>query len=505
MSPCPAPVVLLPVAGALKVTLTAIVLAVAFLAAGGVAAAATYPAGFQEVTLAPGLAAPSGVAWTPDGRMLIIEREGRLKVVAPGSTTATTILDISARVAAFDDQGLLGIAVDSQYTTNHFIYLAYTYDVNPLFPDGSDPNVGRVSRFTLGTDNTVGPETPILGSRVSGPCPAPSNTVDCIPVDHSEHTIGTVRSAPDGTLWIGSGDGANSAIVDPNALRTYNEQSLSGKIMHVDRNGLGLGNHAFCPSDTDLTHVCTKLFAKGLRNPYRFTLRPGGGLALGDVGWNTYEEFELVPPVGWPTSGGRATRGCITRPDTPAARSARRSTPRRARRPPTCCPTTSTRTCPRRRSWAARSTPAAQYPAAYKGSIFLGDYATGDVRRALLDASGKLTSVVGFASGLAGPVDLEPGPTGNLVIVNFGTGAPGTGSVKEIRYTTGNTPPTAVATRHALQRGAAARRVVLERRLQRCRRRSAGLSSGTSATAPPCPPRRTPATRTPRPAPTPRR
>ena len=89
---------------------------------------------------------------------------------------------------------------------------------------------------------------------------------------------------------------------------------------------------------------------------------------------------------------------------------------------------------------------AAQYPAAYRGSIFLGDYATGDVRRALLDASGKLSSVVGFASGLAGPVDLEAGPTGNLVIVNFGTGAPGTGSVKEIRFTTGNTPPTAVAT-----------------------------------------------------------
>jgi Concanavalin A-like lectin/glucanases superfamily/Glucose / Sorbosone dehydrogenase len=156
-----------------------------------------------------------------------------------------------------------------------------------------------VSRFTLGTDNTVGPETPILGTRVSGPCPAPANTVEAIPVDHSEHTIGTVRSAPDGTLWIGSGDGANSAIVDPKALRTYNEQSLSGKIMHVDRNGLGLGSHPFCSSDTDLTHVCTKLFAKGLRNPYRFTLRPGGGgLALGDVGWNTYEEFELVPPVG---------------------------------------------------------------------------------------------------------------------------------------------------------------------------------------------------------------
>ncbi|HEX5922362.1 MAG TPA: LamG-like jellyroll fold domain-containing protein [Baekduia sp.] len=431
---------------ALRVMLAALILLVAALATAGRAAAATYPAGFQEVTLAPSLSAPSGVAWTPDGRMLIIEREGRLKVVAPGTTTATTILDISARVAAFDDQGLLGIAVDSQYATNHFIYLAYTYDINPLFPDGSDPNVGRVSRFTLGTDNTVGPETPILGTRVSGPCPAPANTVDCIPVDHSEHTIGTVRSAPDGTLWIGSGDGANSAIVDPNALRTYNEQSLSGKIMHVDRSGLGLGSHPFCPSDTDLTHVCTKLFAKGLRNPYRFTLRPGGGgLALGDVGWNTYEEFELVPPVGganfgWPCYEAlHHTAGFSSRSEC-TAEYAKEGTAA-ADVPPDYEYTHVSQAA----VVGGPEYTAAQYPAAYRGSIFLGDYATGDVRRALLDASGKVSSVVGFASGLAGPVDLEAGPTGNLVIVNFGTGAPGTGSVKEIRFTTGNTPPTAVA------------------------------------------------------------
>jgi glucose/arabinose dehydrogenase/PKD repeat protein len=422
-----------------------IMLLVVLLAATGPAAAATYPAGFQEVTLVPGLSAPSGVAWTPDGRMLIIEREGRLRVVAPGGTTATTILDISNQVAAYDDQGLLGIAVDSQYASNHFIYLSYTYDVDPLFPDGSSPNAARISRFTLAADNTLGPETPILGSRVSGPCPAPSNTVDCIPTDHSEHTIGTIRSAPDGTLWIGAGDGANSSIVDPNALRVYNEQSFAGKIIHVDRNGLGLGSHPFCPSDTDLTHVCTKLFAKGLRNPYRFTLRPGGGLALGDVGWNTYEEFELVPPTGgfnfgWPCYEGlHHTVGYSARAEC-AAEYAKEGTAAAD-----VLPDYEYQHVSQAAVVGGPEYTAALYPAAYKGSIFLGDYATGDVRRALLDASGKLTSVVGFASGLAGPVDLEPGPNGNLVIVNFGTGAPGTGSVKEIRYTAGNTPPTAVA------------------------------------------------------------
>ena len=43
--------------------------------------------------------------------------------------------------------------------------------------------------------------------------------------------------------------------------------------MHVDRNGNGLPGHPFCPADTNLTHVCTKVYAKGLRNPFRFTLR----------------------------------------------------------------------------------------------------------------------------------------------------------------------------------------------------------------------------------------
>ncbi len=378
--------------------------------------------------------------------MLIIEREGRLKVVAPGGGTPTTLLDMSGRVAAFDDQGLLGIAVDSSYAANHYIYLAYTYDLNQIFPDGTQANVARVSRFTLGDDNALGPETPILGTYSSGPCPTPSDTVDCIPTDHSEHTIGTVRSAPDGTLWVGSGDGANSSIVDPNALRVYNEQSFAGKIMHVDRNGRGLPGHAFCPSDADLTHVCTRLFAKGLRNPYRFTVRPGGGLAVGDVGWNTYEEFELMPIAGgsnfgWPCHEGlHHTAGYSSRSEC-TAEYAKEGTAAADVLPDYEYPHLGS-------SKAAVGGPeytASQYPAAYRGSIFFGDYATGDVRRALLDGSGRFSSATDFASGLLGPVDLETGPGGNLVIVNFGTGTPGTGSVKEVRYTAGNTPPTALA------------------------------------------------------------
>ena len=71
------------------------------------------------------------------------DREGGpLKVVNPGASTATTILDISGRVLNNHDRGLLGIAVDTAFATNRYVYLLYSYDTTPLTPDGD----GRTSR-----------------------------------------------------------------------------------------------------------------------------------------------------------------------------------------------------------------------------------------------------------------------------------------------------------------------------------------------------------------------
>ncbi len=116
-----------------------------------------------------------------------------------------------------------------------------------------------------------------------------------------------MRADPDGTLWVGSGDGAEYAYMDRNALRTFDEQSLSGKLLHVDRDGRGLLGHRFCPLETDLTKVCTKLYAKGFRNPFRFQLRPGSTPVVGDVGWDISEELDFVEPgrsYGWPCYEG---------------------------------------------------------------------------------------------------------------------------------------------------------------------------------------------------------
>ena len=147
----------------------------------------------------------------------------------------------------------------------------------------------------------------LLGTASEGKCPAPSNTLDCIPSDGSTHTIGTVRADSDGALWVSTGDGSDAGGVEPTAFQTYDERTYRGKVMHIDRNGRGLPGHPMCPSDTNLDHVCTKLYAKGFRQPFRLQLRPGKTPIVGDVGWYTREELDALRPggdYGWPCYEG---------------------------------------------------------------------------------------------------------------------------------------------------------------------------------------------------------
>jgi glucose/arabinose dehydrogenase/PKD repeat protein len=408
--------------------------------------AASYQPGFEERTVVGGLTEPTAMAWAPDGRLFVIERPGRLKVVEPGDTSATTILDISSRVNDLHDRGLLGLAVDSAFDSNGYVHLLYTYDVSPLTADSDAPMVSRLERYTVSPSNVVGSPTVLLGSYAEGACPAPSNSVDCIPSDDVSHSIGTVRSAPDGTLWVGSGDGASFSTVDPLAFRTFDERSMAGKILHVDRDGRGLPGHPFCPSDTNLDHVCTKVWAGGFRNPFRFKLRPGGGLAVGDVGWGSREELDLVPTgagggklYGWPCyEGSTRTTGYRDRVEC-GDEYAKEGTPQAHVGP-------DYEYSREGMSAAVLGGPTytgTQYPAGYRDDVFVGDYALGFIRKANLDAQGKVVGVDDFASEWTG-VDLEPDPSGDLAYASFGDGNPGSGSIRRIVYSPGNASPVAV-------------------------------------------------------------
>ena len=177
---------------ALKGALGAAVLAVT-LALPSVAAAAM-PAGFEEADpLVTGLTQPVGVDWAANGRAFIVEKHGVLKTAAPGSTTATTVIDIKTLVNDYGDNGLETVAVDKSFATNGYVYIGYTLET-PLVQDGPGRTVSRVVRYTLNptSGQLVGNGTPtiLLGSH-NGPCPAPANDVDCMPAESGTHMIGT--------------------------------------------------------------------------------------------------------------------------------------------------------------------------------------------------------------------------------------------------------------------------------------------------------------------------
>src|SRR5215207_385548 len=371
--------------------------------------AAALPTGFEAIQSVTGLTFPTAVDWAPDGRMFIAEKAGRVLVVLPdGTRAAHPLLDISDHVNTYNDRGLLGLTVGEDFSANHHLYLLYVYEPNPLTPSDPGAKTSRLTRVTVRLDNTVespaAPETVILGKVGTAPCPDSSNTSDCIPADAPSHSIGTVRADPDGTLWIGSGDATPGF---ERRFRSYDESSFAGKVVHIDRSGRGLPNHPFCPHDTDLNHVCTKLYAKGFRNPFRFSLRPGKGPVLGDVGASGREEIDLLQAgknYGWPCYEGTIRSAAYQ--DTPecAAEYAKGGTADASAPPVYDYPTGTGATV-----IGGPVYPGGSYPDEYDGDIIFGDWAQNYMKRLKLGPGDTFGSVVGFDTNWAG-VDIELGP-----------------------------------------------------------------------------------------------
>ncbi len=176
---------------------------------------------------------------------------------------------------------------------------------------------------------------------------------------------------------------------------------------HRPETGRACPSHPFCAADNELSHVCTKIWAGGFRNPFRFKLRPGGGLTVGDVGWGTTEEIDLVP-----TAAGRRPalwlallRGQRANRRLPGPRGRLRPRIREGGHGsgPPSGRFTSTRTTARAaRWWADRPTPQIRFPASYRGDIFFGDYAQGFIRTLELNAA-RTRSRASTPSRPAGP------------------------------------------------------------------------------------------------------
>jgi glucose/arabinose dehydrogenase len=92
-----------------------------------VSSLAAMPAGFEIETIAGGLNLPTAMTFAPDGRIFVAEKLGKVRVIKNGVLLPTPMITLSD-VNSYGDRGLIGIAVDPNFSSNGYVYLSYTYE-----------------------------------------------------------------------------------------------------------------------------------------------------------------------------------------------------------------------------------------------------------------------------------------------------------------------------------------------------------------------------------------
>ena len=306
------------------------------------------PTGFIDQEYVGGFEQAVGLTFDANGRMYVWEKQGKIWIVENGVKSSSPLLDISEEVGNWRDFGLLGVALDPDFLSNGNIYLLYIVDRHHLLNFGTnnysstandyfDATIGRITRYTAEASTaftTVDYSTRqvLLGETVA----------DGFPSLHESHGTGHLIFGEDGTLMASFGDGASFNSVDQgSASETYYQQAIAdgiissaenigayrsqllnnyaGKLLRIDpQTGEGIPSNPYYQSGNP-NSVQSKVWARGLRNPCRFTKRPGTGshnpadgnpgvFYIGDVGWGNREELNVVDEAGlnfgWPKYEG---------------------------------------------------------------------------------------------------------------------------------------------------------------------------------------------------------
>lgn len=336
--------------------------------------AATLPAGFTESQFGGNVgASPTAMAFAPDGRLFVCLQGGQVRIIKNGALLATPFVTIPVTFSG--ERGLLGVAFDPNFSANQFVYFYYTTSTSPVH--------NRISRFTANGDVAVSGSETVL--------------VDLDNLSSAtNHNGGAIHFGPDGKLYAGVGENANSANAQTLANRL-------GKILRYNSDGSIPTDNPFFNTATGANRA---IWALGLRNPYTFAFQPGTGrMFINDVGQSTWEEIDDGIPgsnYGWPNCEGAC------------------SPPNANFRDPLFQygHGTSTTTGCAIVGAAFYNPPVNQFPASYIGKYFFGDLCSGWIR--LFDpATGTASD---FASGIATLVDIHVGPDGCLYYLAQGNG-----------------------------------------------------------------------------------
>jgi glucose/arabinose dehydrogenase len=381
----------------------------------------------QEVT--SGLELPNGMAFLPDGRVLVTEQKtARVRMVVNGHIAATDpVVTVSGVTTSGYERGLQGIAVDPGWPARPYVYVYYTrtgsfcalarYRAQGDLSDPFGENLTLVERLVL---------------------------IDDIPDNDPNHQAGCLRFGPDGHLFVSLGE-------DEDPCAAYDSTSLKGQLLRLDVSalpdtfGVPVPRALIIPSGNPLSTADSNarlVWAYGMRNPWRFHIDFNGLIYLADVGeadfeelnevaagdylgWPYREAHRIMPRSGCPEPGGQgaiAYKGPIVAYARPEELTAIIS--------------------------AGVYRPVSggtNWPAAYWGDAFYGEYYTGTLRR--IEKTGDTWAAaapvpgqpdgIHWGTGLSNMVDFLVGHDGALWWMRQfnDAGDPGSGSLNRIHYT----------------------------------------------------------------------
>jgi len=191
----------------------------------------------------------------------------------------TMVLDISSRVTAESESGLLGLVFHPQFAQNGKLYIYFTGPGSPV--------ISYLSEFT---------------STDGGLTLDPASERVLFSLDHSttRHKGGHMEFGPDGYLYLGLGDGGPSD-------QAQDVTNLFGSMLRIDVDGT---DPYGIPADNPFADGGGRpeIYAWGLRNPWRWSFdKDSGDLWVGDVGRNSWEEVDILQKggnYGWPIREG---------------------------------------------------------------------------------------------------------------------------------------------------------------------------------------------------------
>lgn len=370
--------------------------------------------GYSLTLVRSGFNKPHAIRYAPDGRLFLLEQDGRVKIVRPAGVTTALTLDPTDVVEPGGSAGLLSIAFppDFMAATVKYVYLSYTHE--PTAARNFPHNV--VSRFTINGD-TIDPSSEQILVHLD-------SLIGSDGVFKTMHYGGDMEFGADGKLYVTTGD----LLIGANAQSLANRY---GKVLRYNPDGSIPDDNPF--ADT-LTGPFRAIWAYGLRNPFKVAQDPtDGSMLIGDVGSSTWEEVNVLPASGSGTNfGWSATEGYTTDPRFASPALAYPHDPALAGvgEPHGCAVMGGDVYRPEN----------ATFPRQYRGDFFFADHCDGWMRTIDPD-----TGAVGpvLATGLELPVDMAVAPNGSVLILQRQLAGAFNGALLRLDYTgVDDAPPT---------------------------------------------------------------